>query len=221
MPKHKDLKRLIRARMQKTGESYTTARIHLLSKSLPLPRDYSKVAGMSDAAVKKATGKTWHEWARHLDEADAATLEHRGIVALAARELGEEAGWWAQMVTVAYERFRGLREVGQRRGGGYDVNKSKTLPVSEDTLWSSLIDAKRRKRWLPDIALEPTKAKWTKTARGCMDDGTKVSVYLTAKEDEKTTLTIQQSGLPDKDAAARAKAFWSERLDTLKRMLAD
>ena len=32
MPKHKDLKRLIRARMHKTVESYTTSRLHILNK---------------------------------------------------------------------------------------------------------------------------------------------------------------------------------------------
>jgi hypothetical protein len=30
MTKQKDLKRVVRARMQKTGESYTTARLHLV-----------------------------------------------------------------------------------------------------------------------------------------------------------------------------------------------
>src|SRR5437667_79186 len=32
MPTNKDFKRLVRARMRKTGESYTTARAHLLAK---------------------------------------------------------------------------------------------------------------------------------------------------------------------------------------------
>ena len=32
MPKQKDLKRLVRARMQKTGESYTTARLVFTTK---------------------------------------------------------------------------------------------------------------------------------------------------------------------------------------------
>jgi hypothetical protein len=33
MPRDKDFKRLVRARMKKTGEAYTTARTHLLEKS--------------------------------------------------------------------------------------------------------------------------------------------------------------------------------------------
>ena len=38
MPLNKDLKRLVRARMSKTGESYTAARAHILAKSSPKPR---------------------------------------------------------------------------------------------------------------------------------------------------------------------------------------
>jgi hypothetical protein len=33
MPRDKDLKRLVRTRMQKTGESYTTARARIVSKT--------------------------------------------------------------------------------------------------------------------------------------------------------------------------------------------
>ena len=51
MPANKDLKRLTRARMSKTGEAYTTARARLLEKKQtraaePTP-DYAALAGMS------------------------------------------------------------------------------------------------------------------------------------------------------------------------------
>ncbi len=73
MTSQKDLKRLVRSRMQKTGESYTTARLQLLRKRAtssktaperavrPQPLDVSK-AGMSDEAVRAKTGKTWAEY---------------------------------------------------------------------------------------------------------------------------------------------------------------
>ena len=37
MPRNKDLKRLVRARMRKTGEDYTAARARILEKSAPAP----------------------------------------------------------------------------------------------------------------------------------------------------------------------------------------
>ena len=49
MPKNKDLKRLTRSRMQKTGESYTTARSQLLKKSKS--RERTAPAAESDFAA--------------------------------------------------------------------------------------------------------------------------------------------------------------------------
>src|SRR4051812_42123691 len=101
MPRQKDLKRLVRARMQKTGEAYTAARLQLLQKkSTP---QYSALAGMSDDAVSKATGRTWTDWVKVLDAARAAEKPHRAIASYVS-SLGTPS-WWSQMVTVGYERI--------------------------------------------------------------------------------------------------------------------
>ena len=44
MPKQKDLKRLVRERMAKTGESYTAARAQLITKRNPSPDEYAELA---------------------------------------------------------------------------------------------------------------------------------------------------------------------------------
>lgn len=67
MPADKDFKRLVRGGMQKTGESYTTARAHLRKQKptaavSPAPAstaDYAKLAGRTDAVLKEKTGCTW------------------------------------------------------------------------------------------------------------------------------------------------------------------
>jgi len=79
MPKQKDLKRLVRSRMKKTGEAYTAARLQVLKKSEPAPSNYADVAGMSDASVSKRTGRTWAQWVGVLDRAWAAEKPHREI----------------------------------------------------------------------------------------------------------------------------------------------
>ena len=81
MPKQKDLKRLVRVRMQKTGEAYTAARLQVLQKPEP-DGDLAKRAGMSDASIAKATGRGWSEWVKRLDRAGAVSKPHREIVAL-------------------------------------------------------------------------------------------------------------------------------------------
>jgi len=53
MTDKKDLKRRVRARMAKTGESYAAARAQLLAKREPRPAEYAELAGMSDEAVRK------------------------------------------------------------------------------------------------------------------------------------------------------------------------
>jgi hypothetical protein len=139
MPTGKDLKRLVRARMKKTGESYTAARAQLLKRKLTLTSpptgghyrshtgdtSYAEVAGMSDASVREATGCNWKRWVRTLDRAGAATKSHREIAKLVA--FFGTPNWWTQMVTVGYERIRGLRAKGQLRDGGYQATKSRTF----------------------------------------------------------------------------------------------
>ena len=93
MPSHKDFKRLVRARMQKTGESYTAARAHLIKNGEAAPRtaelrnlgtqeqvrDFATLAGMSDAAVKAGSGCTWGSWVAALDAVNAHEWPHRSI----------------------------------------------------------------------------------------------------------------------------------------------
>lgn len=220
MTKDKDFKRLVRARMEKTGESYTAARAHLLAKSPPpLPDHHESVAGMKDDAVRKATGRTWPEWTAIMDRAGAAGWKHAEI----ARWLREEngvPGWWSQMVTVGYERLRGLRDKGQRRGGGYDVNKSKTVHVPVGELWRAFADEGLRVRWLPDEELTIRTATEPRSIRARLTGNAPLDVYFEAKGDAKATVTLQLRDLPDRDAADRAKVVWGERLEVLAALVA-
>jgi len=219
MPKDKDLKRLVRRRMDKTGESYTTARSHLLKQPPPaLPEEYEKLAGMSDDAVRKASGLDWPAWTRLLDRADAASMSHRDIATWVG-EHSDASGWWAQMITVAYERFRGLRDYGQRRGGGYDVNKSKTIPVPLGDLYRAFDDVGLRERWLPGVDLTIRTATANKSMRIRMADDSPLDVYFSAKGDHKSVVNLQHRQLPDRAAADETRTFWTERLATLAELL--
>ncbi len=75
----------------------------------------ARMSGMSDQAVIAATGRDWSAWRIYVDACDARDKSHKEI----ARELSAAGvpGWWAQMVTVEYERMIGRRAVGQRCGG--------------------------------------------------------------------------------------------------------
>jgi hypothetical protein len=223
MPKQKDLKRLVRDRMAKTGESYTAARAQLLkrrSSHAPpptIPKDAARLAGMSDGAVQAKTGRTWTQWVRALDAIDAHTLPHRDI----ARHLQDEhelSGWWAQTVTVGYERIRGLRDVGQRRGGAYEANKSKTVAVPVARLYRAWL-ARERARWLPGINLTIRKATPQTSLRITWPDGTSVQAYFVDKGPGKSAVQVQHTGLASRAEMEKQKIFWGGRLLALAEAL--
>jgi hypothetical protein len=218
----KDVKRIIRERMTKTGESYTAARAQLLSKPNPRePRMSAAVmaerAGMADATIKTRTGRSWPEWVRALDADNASTLPHRDIARIVHTKHGIP-GWWSQSVTVGYERIKGLREQGQRRGGAFEANKSKTFNHAPTAVFRAWADAAVRGKWIgADVKVRT--ATSPKTIRLQWPDGTIVIGYLTAKGATKTQLAVTHTGLATRAAAQAAKAEWTERLAALGRVL--
>jgi hypothetical protein len=215
MPKQKDLKRRVRARMQKTGEAYTAARLQVLKKAEPRT-NYAEVAGMSDAATAKATGRTWAEWVRVLDEARAMERPHREIAKFVS-SLGTPS-WWTQMVAVGYERIRGLRARGQQRSGFYEAGKSRTFNVPIDTLYAAFANARTRQRWLKtNVAVRSSSPR--KRMRLTWGGNAVVEVAFTSKGDAKSVVTFTQRKLPTKAAADAAKIAWADHLDRLKDVL--
>src|SRR4051812_39083575 len=80
---------------------------------------------ISNESVKARTGKDWETWFGLLDRAGAPKLGHPAMAEWLVKKHGVP-GWWAQNVTVEYERARGLRERHQT-GAGYKVAVTKTI----------------------------------------------------------------------------------------------
>jgi hypothetical protein len=219
MPKQKDLKRLVRTRMEKTGEAYTAARLHVVRNAPPASTpDLGKRAGMSDAAILKATGRDWKQWLALLDRAGAREMPHREIVRRVS-SLGVR-DWWSQMVTVGYERIRGLRERGQRRdrAGSFEATKSRTFAVPIEVLFEAFADPRKRHRWLPE-RFTIRRATANKSMRITWPDGTNVDAGFFSKGRDKSYVAVAHGKLPDRAAAAAAKKAWSERFDRLGELL--
>lgn len=218
MPKDKDLKRLIRVRMDKTGESYTAARLQVLKKGTPLPENHVELAGVRDETVKAKTGHTWKEWTRLLDDVDAVAMSHPEIARYVVDNF-DIGSWWAQSVTVGYERIRGLREVGQRRTTGeYEANKSKTFPVPIASLFEAFIDEANRHEWMraqPEI----TTVRQNRSLRMIWEDGTAVDAWFTSKGDAKSSVQIQHRKLKSAAELQARKDFWQERFKALGDLL--
>lgn len=235
MTRDKARKRAIRARMAKTGERSTTARHDHLdlhrqaddqtpadpgepTDNQPRP-DRIAAPSTGDAAVRRATGKTWGEWFALLDAWGAASRTHPEIARHVA-ETYEIEGWWAQHVTVGYERARGMRAVNQRPDG-FSVNASKTVGVPVERLYAAFVEDARRDAWLEAGTVRLRTAQPNRSARfDVIADGTRLHVHFTAKGEAKASVAVQQVTLAGAGEVAPWRAFWKERLDRLATVLA-
>jgi hypothetical protein len=219
MTAQRSFKRLVRARMDKTGESYTAARAMLLAAEEPKDTAPQRLA-TSDAEIRRRTGRGWEEWFDLLDEWGAADRTHRET----ARWLAEQQGlhplaWNVQAVVGGYELARGLRAVGEHEDG-FAISASKTVAVPVERLYDAFVDEAERGRWLPDSPLRERTATKPKSARfDWGEDGGRVLVTFAAKSDVKSTAALQHTRLANADEAERMKAFWRERVATLKKEL--
>ena len=217
MTRQKSFKRLVRARMEKTGEAYTAARAALLAAEDPKASEGPALA-MSDAAIRRRTGRGWEEWFDLLDEWGAAERPHADVARWVAAEHGIE-GWSAQAVTVTYERARGLRAVGEGPDG-FTVTASKTVSVPVERLFQAFVDESLRRRWLPDGELRVRTASEARSARFDWGDGeTRVNVTFEVKGETKSVAALQHERLANGKEAERMKAFWRGRVAQLKEVL--
>ena len=202
MTRQKSFKRLVRARMDKTGESYTAARAMLLAAAEEAPP-----LATSDERIRERTGRGWEEWFDLLDEWGAAALSHRDIARRVAAELGiDPLAWSAQAITMSFERSRGLRAVGQR-ADGFAVTAQKTVAVPVERLFDAFADDRLCER----TATRP------RSARFDWDGGdSRVNVTFAAKSGASSLVAVEHARLADAGEAERMKAYWRERLTALK-----
>jgi hypothetical protein len=176
----------------------------------------------SDEAVKKATGKNWAQWFALLDKSGAKKKPHREIVQwLFDKHLGKKGGsinvissggWWSQMVTVEYERTRGIRLVNQNETG-FLVAIHKTTPYSVkklQTRWDKLAASKavasKKLELLPSKAKRPMRRY--KAAVG------QVVVTFDARGTTKSRIMVEPTRLPSKADVERERTFWRAKIDT-------
>lgn len=190
--------------------------------------------------VLEKTGKPLDEWYRILDEFDCKTRGHTAT----ANYLHETHGvshWWSQTLTVDYERAKGIREVGQRSGGKFAVNVSKTIAVPVERAWQAWADAKELSTWFTNnheqdftvggayrngdgdkgtfkkiVPSQRIHFTWDNEKHS---PGSLVIVEFLAKGENKTTVAITQEKLPDRQAVEEQKEGWNWALSSLKNYL--
>lgn len=191
---------------------------------------------ISDEAVERATGRDWGGWFRVLDGWGAADQGHQATALHLAEEHGL-SGWWSQMITVQYERVRGLREVGETAGSGYQVGVQRTLAPTPAAAWERIASRDGMAVWLGAGAparLEPgteyALADGTTGEVRVVREGSHVRLTWRPPEWEATstlqvraqesgsgrgTIGFHHEGLPDQESREAMRAHWRGVLDRL------
>ena len=182
-----------------------------------MPSPSQQSTSMSDEAVQRATGKDWAEWFDILDAAGAKDMPHPRI-AIYLGEKHDLSGWWAQIVTVEYERARGLRDV-HLKADGYSASVSKTLPIPLAHVYAAWADETVRLKWLPDT-MTIRRANANKSLRITWHDNSSVEVNFYAKGDAKSQMVIQHNKLHNHDEVESLKSFWKQAVKRPEALLA-
>jgi hypothetical protein len=218
MTRQKSFKRLVRTRMEKTGESYTAARASLLAGKENGGGVDAPVMPTSEDTIRNRTGQGWEQWFDLLDESGVGERTHKEI-ATWLREEQDVDGWSSQSITVGYERARKGRAVGERETG-FEVSASRTVGVPVERLFDAVADEARRAGWLTDGELSERTATRPRSARYDWAGGpTRVIFGFEGKGESKSLVSLIHERLPDADEAERMKAYWRARLTTLKSVL--
>lgn len=180
------------------------------------------------AAITKATGVTWGDWARILDDAGGDGLSHKQLAQAALEAMPssvDNAGWWAQSVSVAYGQWIGRRIPGQAHDGTFHVSVTRTVPGDMQEVFD---------RWC-ELASEMTKLDGMKVTDGprtsgtakrlhwgvTLADGSRGNVDVSQKStgaevsDGKVLVAASQVNLSDADAVQRWRAVWKQQLSAL------
>lgn len=222
----KKLKKEIRARAAKTGESYTAARRHVLfardKHAAPAPPPASKPE-IGDASVVKATGRGLDHWFAVLDAFGAPTKGHTASAAHLRKDHSIR-GWYAQMITVLYERARGLRSLNQSCDGDFQVGVSKAVHAAVH----EVMEALREGRWLNGVDPELARA-FPKRANLVMKgekyaklrykwDQSTIEIRITPKKGG-STIVADNMKLADASQVERRRSQWRRALEALRAFL--
>jgi hypothetical protein len=170
---------------------------------------------MTDEAIKAKTGKGWAQWFAALDKAGAAKRDHKTIAALLEEKMGL-GSWYAQTVSVSYERARGIRAMNQKCDGEFSVSVTKVMPVPLSRLFA--VATAKQGDWFPKGAFVETSRTKDKYWRGKWKTG-RLAIGFIAKGAGKVQIAIDSGQLPGPEAVEKERAAWKKAVEKLSGLL--
>ena len=163
---------------------------------------------------------SWNEWVALIDAGPGRTVGHTAIAAW-VREAHDVEPWWAQGVTVGYERITGIRLPGQMPDGTFTVSRSRTLSGDIGALRAVLLDDVARADLFPGLRTTLRSKPTAKQLRFGVADGVsgEAAGILAIAADPLASgvkLVVTHEKLPSIEAADGWKAFWGDWLADLR-----
>ncbi len=179
----------------------------------PASQGWVAVPEQDDAAVQARTGRTWDEWRAVIDGWSGHEQGHAEVARWLQEEHGVD-GWWAQSITVGWERITGRRLPGQAADGTFTANRSATITTDASVLGGLLRDEAARQWLFPGLAPQLRSRPSSKNVRIALTTGV-VEIAIAARDGGRATVTVQHGKLPSPAEVTRWKAYWGDWLAAL------
>lgn len=179
----------------------------------PGPGGWVSPPEQDDATIQARTGRTWEQWRELID----GWPGHHGGHAEVARWLQAEhgvPGWWAQSVTVGWERITGRRLPHQVADGTFTASRSATTVVDPSLLDALLRDEDDRAWLFPGLEPQLRSRPSSNNVRIALSRGV-VEIAIAPRDDGRATITVQHSKLASPAEVARWKDHWAAWLAAL------
>ena len=136
-----------RAHVQDRRELHGCAR-PVCSRNATVPGGPYEARGVRRSPVRRedqgCDRQEWDAWFSILDRWGAREKKH-GRRSVPHGE-HQALGWWAQSITVGYERARGMR-LKHQQADGFTIYASKTIAVPIDVLFDAFVNPRSRRKW--------------------------------------------------------------------------
>lgn len=189
------------------------------------------MARIGPKAIQKSTGKKLSDWVDIIQRSGFSEASHKSIADFLHQKY-QLSFWWAQEITVLFEKHIGKRVTGQTQNGRFQVGVSKTLAINSTLVWNFLVSPEFNQLITGDFTPQELNSaaeaingiryktttfqpfshfrmQWKKRE---WDKYSVLQVRLTSKSDHKTTLTFHKENLPDQNQRKELKLFWSQIL---------
>ncbi len=199
--------------------------------------EYKAANEMSDASIRKATGKSWNEWYAALDKFGGAAKGRKALNEFLFKQNKVDA-WWTTTIVVEYEKTRKVAEK-DGRPKGYNICATKAVAAKPAQVFEAFTNSAKLSKWFG----AGTKGDFTDggsfsnsdgnkgtvkrvnpgkglrfTWEGPKHDGELVEVKL-APSGAKCSIIVNHDRIQTREAADGLRAAWGAALDALKSQL--